>query len=968
MQIEGRKFVSVKLTRQITLVFVLFATALIAGVSLMTYRSAEQSVQTAATAELKSLALEKEAAFKELLENRLDTLRLMAGSGSIRNCLEQVETTGAGIVIQNAEVQRRLRSVVEETAIFEGLFLCQGGRVVMSSNPKVEGLTPSESLLNQAHERPFVEIPEASAKTNDLKIWLAVPVLNENGGVLGVIAGSMDTQPLQEIAQRGTQRSILIDCVMIDRNGSAITQSVHGRKTANRKGQSFSEIAKLALEGGSGELIGKNNFGMPAIIIYRWIPTRNFGLIMREDLEEAISPVYALGRRIIVISVVALLVAVALAEAVGRGITRPLKRLQLGAAQFRRGEFDTRLSEDDPGEIGELSREFNRMAASMAGMRQDLLKNAEELEKRVADRTGQLAMANFELAHEITERKRIEDELRSANEWADATNRDLAREIELRGLTTVELRAAKGAAEAANRAKSEFLANMSHEIRTPMNGILGMTELVLDTPLSPQQREYLNIVRGSGQALLDIINDVLDCAKIESGKLELECVHFSLRELIFELVKPIGFEAGQKGLELVADLPGSVPDSLMGDPIRLRQVLINLLGNAVKFTEEGEVIVAVDSTLNSDGKPLLRFAITDTGIGIAPEMQASVFAPFVQADGSTTRRFGGTGLGLAISSGLVEQMGGRLTVKSELGKGSCFEFSVAFERGLTVDTAQQAKPGELQGRSVLIVDDNAVSRRVIEGTVHGWGMRAVSVGREFDAICELRKSMECGDPFDFVLLDTAMPDSDGLTLAEQMILHRSETAHRIVLMSPTVVQPDTAGRIHELGIENVLNKPFAQMELQRALLAALGVAIEGPASRNGAHPASRVLRILLAEDNPINQHVASSFLASRGHQVQVVADGVQAVEAAQQAEFDVILMDVQMPKMDGFEATIRIRAHQSQSGRRVPIVALTARAMKGDEEKCLLGGMDAYISKPFARAALINAVEAVFNEQPSFTA
>ena len=957
MQLASRELACLKLTHQISLVFVLFATALVAGVGIMTYRSAEESLKAAATSELRALAMEKEASLNDLFDSHLDTLRFLAGSASIRRLLEQLAPPGTDGSAQNSDALQRLRSVLDETETFEALFVCQGGRVTLSSNPSAnDALVPGELLLKKATLGPNIEIPEASGVAST-KIWLAVPVLGENQRLIGVIAGVMRPKPLQEIAQRGTQAALHRDCFLVNKKGAAITPPVHPGEEAIGKSLATSEIVSLCVKGGSGELVGRDYSGVPSIMVYRWNPTREVGLILRVNLQEAIAPAHALGRRILSISAMALLIAVALAVAVGRGIARPLRRLQLGAAQFGRGEFDTRLSEEDSGEIGELSREFNRMAASISQMRGDLLQNAEELEKRVGERTGELAMSNFELAHEITERKRIEEELRFANEWADATNRDLAREIELRGLTTVELRAAKVAAESANRAKSEFLANMSHEIRTPMNGILGMTELLLDTPLSGQQREYLDIVGKSGAALLDIINDVLDCAKIESGKLELECIQFSLRELIFELLKPLGFEAGQKGLELVADLPGSVPDALMGDPIRLRQVLINLVGNAVKFTEQGEVVVTVRSDWNEEGKPLLRFSISDTGIGIAPEMQASVFAAFVQADGSTTRRFGGTGLGLAISSGLVDHMGGRLTLQSELGRGSCFEFSVAFEAGATLNGHSPSDVHEFHGMNVLIVDDSATNRRVVSELVLGWGMQPVHAETGLDALQRLRQAVDAGKPFDLVLLDADMPDTAWHTLAERILLHRPQTARAILLLSASVFLPDESGQIRNMGIQGVLYKPFGQMTLQKAIVGALGGSIEETKSTNGIPLTSRPLRILLAEDNPVNQHVAASFLSTRGHTVQVVADGLQAVAAAAQSEFDVILMDVQMPEMDGFEATARIRAHQQNTGRRIPIVALTARAMKGDEEKCLAGGMDSYISKPFARALLVSAVE-----------
>ena len=951
----------VKLTRQIILVFVLFATALVAGVGLLTYQSAKESLQSAAIRELKSVAVEKEAAVKDLLGSRLGALRFLAGSPTLQQSIMKHagESDPAGVTppLGHDAVVKRFLDSVGSGAGFKDMFLCDAatGRVVVSTIRSEEGTSVAGQLvLEKGKIGPYLEIPELNGDPDKTRVTLAVPVLGTDGSaVLGVLVARMNLKGLKDIVQRGTGQRLTNDTFLVNNKGAVLTKPTRN----SRAGFPSDAFIARCIHDENGEMTGTDHGGIPVIVVYRWNPELQLGLISRVDLDEAIAPARALGRRILTISLAALLIAFVLAEAVGRGIARPLVRLQRGAALLGRGEFDTRLAENDPGEIGELSREFNRMAASISEMREHLLKNAEDLEQRVSDRTGQLAMANFELAHEITERRRIEDELRSANEWAEASNRDLAQEIELRGAASVELRAAKVAAEAANRAKSEFLANMSHEIRTPMNGILGMTELALDTALTSQQRECLTLVQKSGQALLGIINDVLDCAKIESGKLQLECVRFSLRELVAEALKPLGFDAGQKGLELVTDLPASTPDSLMGDPVRLRQVLINLIGNAVKFTETGEVVVAVRPGQSENGKEQLQFSISDTGIGIAPEMQRSIFAAFVQADGSSTRRFGGTGLGLAISSGLVEQMGGRLEVTSELGRGSCFKFQVGFEIVAESAYSMPVEHAEVLSKSrALVIDDNASSRRVLGEMMSGWGMQTITSENGLEALSELRQAVEDGTPFDVVLADMGMSEMDGFALAER-ICGQPQAARSTLIMHTTPLLAAMEERVRKLGVSAVLFKPISEAELQRAVLASMGVAIEAPLHVNGAQRPVRPLRILVAEDNPVNQHVTSSFLSSRGHHVRMVSDGAQAVAAVEDSEFDVILMDVQMPEMDGFEATARIRALQRDSGRRTPIVALTARAMKGDEEKCLLGGMDAYLSKPFSRAVLLNMVE-----------
>ena len=713
-------------------------------------------------------------------------------------------------------------------------------------------------------------------------------------------------------------------------------------------------------------------------------------------------------------------VSLAVTLVVLRSGVKPLHVLAASARRFGQGEYAVRISAEGPPETAQCIQAFNSMAENIESLLASL-RRSEEKNRLLALQVEQSSDAIFSQDQSgiVTSWNRgaarlygysageaIGRPLRALDLWdgpgaradagaaqpampasyetcaktrtgqlvevsvvstpfRDEAGRPMGELTIVRDISALKQKEA--AAEAANRAKSEFLATMSHEIRTPMNGVIGMTALLLDTQLTREQRDYAETVHRSGEALLAIINDILDFSKIEAGRLELEPVPFARRETLAETSKTLASLALAKSLELAYEIRSDVPDDLVGDTGRIGQILVNLVGNAIKFTEQGEVAVRVEAENVTADTVTLRVAVQDTGIGIAPDKSRLIFDAFAQADASTTRRFGGTGLGLAICRRLVERMGGRIWLDSELGRGSTFQFTLSLERArVPVPRLVAAPPQALQGLAVLAADDNATNRRLLEAILTAWGVAATIVSDGRSALAELDRARTSGRTFRLVLLDARMPDVDGFAVAERIRDEPALVGVTVMLLTSDVMSGDLA-RCRALGVARHLIKPFTPSDLLNAVLIALGQSVEPtapfpPAARGAS---ARRLHVLVAEDNAVNQRVITRLLEKMGHIPIVAFNGQEAVEAYESRPFDVALMDVQMPVMDGLAATKAIRESEARhpGRRRLPIMALTAYAMRGDRERCLAAGMDDYLTKPVKPEELATALSRLLDER-----
>ncbi len=959
-----------------------------------------------------------------------ERVSLIANRTRLRVLLEQHANGEMAADKMRLETSRILSDALRGAPDFEAICIAgEDGVVLTATDDQLLGRDcTGQEAFRVGLTRPHFGEPESLG--GSFRSSVTAPVRTNQGELLGVALVLLSTGSFEEILADTHGLGDTGEILVARRDGENVRYLLGGSRASGPQIASSQVPAMNAAIAGERGFVVTEYERHDVLAWHEPMPLgdrEEWGLVAKIDVSEAYAPLSKLNWILVFGGIALLAFSLVGSWLAARRLTRPIVHLTATARTIAGGDLNARAEVETDDEVGALAVAFNRMAARVEQDQRTLERRVEERTAQrdrffnmsldylcVATLDGRFKAVNPHFAEGIgytvdemlatpfvefihtDDRENTAEAMGALGRGDDVVNFEnryvckdgsyrwlswvcpapeegsdllyaIARDVTERRKFESELRSAKEEAEAASTAKSDFLANMSHEIRTPMNGIIGMSDLLGSTPLTTEQDEYLGIVKSSATSLLHLLNDILDFSKIEAGRLDLESIEFDLRDTVGRTVRTLSQRASEKDLELNCRIAPDAPRALIGDPGRLRQILVNLVGNAIKFTSRGEVLVDVVELTRTGEDVVLEFTVSDTGIGVPVDKQSLIFGAFTQSDASTTRRFGGTGLGLAISSQLVSMMGGTLGLDSEEGVGSTFRFTAQLRLGDS--RASATLEGSVEGLRVLVVDDNDTNRRILAEILTNWRLLPTVVGDAPSALAEMSRAARAKEPYPLVLLDCMMPEMDGFDLAGR-IRDDPAISDTVMIMLSSAARAADSERCREMGIARYMTKPVLPSELFETIQATFAPrsepyeAVAAAAPTPAAQPSGDGLRVLLAEDSAINQRVMQGFMGRFGHAMDIAENGLAAVEMFEASHYDVVLMDVQMPLMDGYAATARIRQIEVARGTRTPIVAVTAAAMRGDREKCTAAGMDDYVVKPIDPFALNETLLRVTGREP----